>query len=873
MMSRSGSASERASLRRSLNLPRPLAHDAFENQARQTPDAVAVVCGGRSLCYHELDAWSRGLAGQLRSLGVGPECLVGLMLPRSAEMVASLLAILRAGGAFVPFDPGYPHERLRFMLADARPRWVVTHGGLAHLLRPQLNPVWQSGDGLIVLGDSNPSALREFSLPHRHRAPPGEGSRLAYAIYTSGSTGDPKAALLTHGGLANLIAAQRGLLRLRPGRRVLQFASLAFDAAVWEIFGALSTGATLVLAEADELLPGESLRRTIEAKRIDTLTVPPSVLAMLGSPGPPGLETLIVAGEACPGHLASQWSVGRRLINAYGPTEATICATTYECPSGDQPAPPLGDPLPGIELFVLNRDRQPVAEGEPGELCLAGPGLARGYLNRPELTAEKFVRQPLAGRDVRLYRTGDLVRRRADGELDFLGRVDRQVKIRGVRIEPDEVSEVLARHPELHATAVLVAQNPPRLAAFAIPRAGSSVSAGALRGWLQARLPAALIPSSLTLVTHWPLTPNGKLDERGLLALEDRGIGTVCADQRSGRFARTPLPSSSSSIHEREIAELFGQLLHVPHVLAEDDFFELGGNSLQAAELLACLKRRYGRSLLLGELLANSKVATLARRLLDETDKNRPAVVVPLQPKGTLPPWFVVHPAGGSVVCYRRLARELGRDRPCYGIQSPGLESAEPPPDSIETMAERYLHELSRVQPRGECLLAGWSLGGVVAYEMAHRLRAAGRHVRALVLIDAGILFSFKLLRRYVTTDDVPPFLWSQADRERMFSHLCRHAGQKLIPSNADEELARRSFGVFWANVEAAYQYSPPNDDGPMTLIVGQDAQGKYHAYREWSRSCGAIDVHEVPARHLELLEPPHVEQLARIIRSKVDHT
>jgi thioesterase domain-containing protein len=242
-----------------------------------------------------------------------------------------------------------------------------------------------------------------------------------------------------------------------------------------------------------------------------------------------------------------------------------------------------------------------------------------------------------------------------------------------------------------------------------------------------------------------------------------------------------------------------------------------------------------------------------------------------LQPKGTLPPLFIVHPAGGSVVCYRALARALGQDRPCYGLQSPALESDEQPPGSIEAMAERYLHEISGVRPQGACLLAGWSLGGVVAYEMAHRLRAAGRHVPALILIDAGILFSFQLLRRYVTTDDVPPFLWSHADRERMYAHLRHHAGQKLIPFDAGEELARRSFDVFWANVEAAYQYSPPDAAGPMTLIVGLDAHGKYHPQREWSRSCAAIDVHELSARHLELLEPPHVEQLARIIRSQVD--
>jgi amino acid adenylation domain-containing protein len=851
-----------------------------------TPDADALVRGGQSLSYHELDVRASELADRLNSLGVGPECLVGILLDRSVEMVVSLLAVLKAGGAFLPFDPGYPDERLRFMLADARLPWIVTHETLAHRLPPGLTPLWCGASGLTIAGNSDGETRQDSSRPHLfpRRSARGASERLAYAIYTSGSTGEPKAALLTHGGLANLIAAQRGLLRLRPGRRVLQFASLAFDAAVWEIFGALSSGATLVLAETAELLPGENLRRTIEAERIDTLTLPPSVLAMLGPPGLPALpalKTLIVAGEPCPGHLASKWSLGRRFINAYGPTEATVCATAYDCPSGDQPAPPLGGPLPGVELFVLNRELQPAGEDEPGELCLGGAGLARGYLNRPGLTAEKFVPHPLVrSRDGRLYRTGDLVRRRADGQLEFLGRSDRQVKIRGVRIEPDEVTEVLARHPEVQAAATVVVQNPPRLAGFAMPHTASNVSAAALRGWLHARLPASLIPSSLTLVAHWPLTPNGKLDEPALLALEGsrvaacpkKGTGTFCAKHPSGRSGKRFLSPFSGTIGEQEIGELFKHLLQVPRVGPEDDFFELGGNSLQAAELLVRIKRRYGRSLALAELLANSTVAALAQRLADENRRSGASIVVPLQPKGTRPPLFVVHPAGGSVICYRDLARALGNDRPCYGLQSPALEAGERPPVSIEAMAERYLEEVSRITPRGECLLAGWSLGGVVAYEMAHRLRAAGRPVPALVLIDAGILFSFQLLRRYVSTDDVPAFHWSRADRERMFVHLRRHAGQKLIPASADEDLARRSFDVFWSNVEAAYQYSPPDDAGPMTLVVGADAQGKYHPYREWSRSCATIQVHELPGRHLELLETPYVEQLARIIRTQLEH-
>ncbi|HVA44763.1 MAG TPA: amino acid adenylation domain-containing protein [Pirellulales bacterium] len=842
---------------RALRPPRhrrgfPPAHEAFELQAAATPGATAVVYGNRSLSYAQLDQRANALAGVLAELGVGPECLVGVALERSLDMVVSLLAVLKAGGAFLPFDPGYPRRRLEFMLADARPQWCVTHQALLDSLpSPRGSVGWRHRDGLMIVGQC--AAAR--------RPATSDGRRLAYAIYTSGSSGQPKAALLTHGGLANLIAAERGLLRLRPGRRVLQFASLAFDAAVWEIFGTLTSGASLVLADAAELLPGEQLRRTIDEHRIDTLTLPPSVLSMLGPPDLPSLTTLVVAGEACGAALASQWSVGRRLINAYGPTEATVCATACECPRGDQPAPPLGDPLPGVELLVLDRQLRPVAKGDAGELCIAGPGLARGYLNRPELTAEKFIQHPLVRRrDGRLYRTGDLVRRRADGQLEFLGRTDRQIKIRGVRIELDEITAALEAHPKVLAAATVAAHDRPaaRLACFAVPRAGAALAANELRAWLHARLPVALVPSSLTLVDRWPLSPNGKLDEPALLALEATKIATPSAPPTRSAF-------------DGQVRDLFQELLHTPEVGRNDDFFQLGGDSLRAAELLIRIERRFGRRVSLGQLLANSNVGALARLLASETRHEAPSTAVPLETGGQRPPLFLVHPAGGSVVCYRRLAQTLGHGQPCYGLESPALVGDERPLTTIEAMAERYLDDVLRIQPDGPYLLAGWSLGGLVAYQMAHRLREADRPVPLLVLIDAGVLLSFQLLRRFVSTDDVPAFMWKHADRQRMHARLCRHEGRRLLPTASDEKLSRRIFDTFWANVEAAYHYSPPDDGGPLTLVVGADAQGKYHPFREWRQRCQTICLHELPFEHLDLLEPPCVGQVAGIFRSAVD--
>lgn len=863
----------------------PRAYQAFERRANARPNDLALVYGDRKVPYGELNRRAEAVAGVLAELGVRSGHLVAIALDRSPDMIAALLATLKAGAAFLPLDIEHPAGRLEFIFDDARPRWCLTHQALLERLPMAWQSVaWCDGNGLAI--------IRQKDSRHFDRRP-----WLAYAIYTSGSTGQPKAALLTHYGLAHLVAAERRLLQLGPGRRVLQFASPAFDAAMWEIFGALTSGATLVLADANELLPGEPLRDTIERQEIDTLTLPPSVLAMLGSSDLPRLQTLVVAGEACGAALASQWSVGRCLINAYGPTEATICATAYLCPPGEQPAPPLGNPLPHVELLLLDSDLQPVSTGEPGELCLAGPGLAKGYLNRPERTAEKFVQHPLVRHhDRRLYRTGDLVRRRGDGELEFLGRLDRQVKIRGVRIEPDEITAVLESHPGVHAAATVAVQDGARtrLASFAIPKAGSLLSVAELRQRLYARLPAAMIPASLTFRNHWPLTTNGKLDHQALVLL-------AAAKPRSDNDceAANRSVSSVSAIEgecERDLTELVRALLGVPHVGPHGDFFEMGGDSLKAAELLISIERKFCRRISIGQLLAHSTVARLSR-LIGINEPAKCSTLVPLTSDahvadfersqdratssqnshefcydiGSQAPWFFVHPAGGSAACYRRLAQAVGRDRLSYGIESPALTGDEPPPAAIEAMADRYLCDVLVVQPRGPYLLAGWSLGGLVAYEMAHRLRMAGHDVPVLVLIDSGVLYSFELLRRFVPTSDVPAFLWKTADRERMYARLREHEGHRLLPGMPHEQLSRRMFETFWANVAAAYHYSPPDDDGPLTLIVGTEAQGKHHPYQEWLRRSKNIKLYELPARHLDLLEPPHVEQLAGILRSSTE--
>ncbi|MBW4563379.1 MAG: amino acid adenylation domain-containing protein [Mojavia pulchra JT2-VF2] len=424
-------------------------HQLFEAQVEKTPNAVAVVFADQQLTYRELNAKANQLAHYLQTLGVGPEVLVGICVERSLETLIGILGILKAGGAYLPLDPSYPAERLAFMLEDAQVPVLLTQQSLGidqtHNESLQKTTIvyldkWETD----TCGEENPvSGVTSDNL--------------AYTIYTSGSTGRPKGVLLTHRGLCNLATAQQQLFNVQPDNRVLQFASLSFDASIWEIVMAWFAGATLVLAQRDDLLPGTTLLELLRDQQIAIVTLPPSALAVLPAEELPDLQTIIVAGEACPPELVKRWAPGRRFFNAYGPTESTVCATVAECTPGHKKLP-IGYPIANTQVYILDAHLQPVPLGVPGELYIAGVGLARGYLNRTELTAEKFIFKSKGigqralgtqSSEERLYKTGDLARYLADGNIEYLGRIDNQVKIRGFRIELGEIEAVLSQHPDV----------------------------------------------------------------------------------------------------------------------------------------------------------------------------------------------------------------------------------------------------------------------------------------------------------------------------------------------------------------------------------------------------------------------------------------
>ncbi|MCG8348345.1 MAG: amino acid adenylation domain-containing protein, partial [Chloroflexales bacterium] len=482
-------------------------HHLFEAQVARHPDALALVLDDAALTYRELNARANQLAHYLQEHGVGPGTLVAVGLDRSFELLIAILGVLKAGGAFLPLDPSYPPARLAFMLDDAQPAALLTTAVTA----PRFNAA--APPRCIHLDVDWPAIAR---FPEHNPVSAATADSLAYVIYTSGSTGQPKGALLAHRGWCNLTAFQRETFALQPGKRVLQFAALSFDASIWELGMALGNGATLALARAELLRAGPDLLQLLQTQQVTTVTLPPSLLAVLPPTDLPQLETVVAAGEACPAALAARWAVGRRFYNAYGPTEATVCATIQRCAADAATHPPIGRPLPNVTCYVLDRQQQLVPVGVAGELYIGGVGVAQGYLNRPELSAERFVASPFRA-DERLYRTGDLVRYRADGQLEFLGRIDQQVKLRGFRIELEEIAAVLREQAAVQDALVLARAEgggEPRLVAYVLrqpatdeeaPDATAAV-ASVLRAFASERLPEYMAPSAFVFLEAWPLT-------------------------------------------------------------------------------------------------------------------------------------------------------------------------------------------------------------------------------------------------------------------------------------------------------------------------------------------------------------------------------
>jgi nonribosomal peptide synthetase DhbF len=717
----------------------------FAVRAAQRPDAVAVVCGGECLTFGELAVRAGRLAAVLAGLGAGPDAVVAVLAGRSAAMVVAVLGVVGAGAAYLPVDPGYPAERVRFLLADAGPVAVVTTAADAGAV--------PGGAGVPVVLADGPGVAG----PGGARGPGGGSAggplvgpgHLACVVYTSGSSGAPKGVGLSHRSVLNRLGWMWREFPFAAGEVACHSTALTFIDAVWQLFGPLLAGVPVVVAGTEQiqdpgLLAGLAARWGVS--RI--VSVPVLLAAVLETAkgagdggGLGGVRWWTVSGEEVPAEVAARFGrvlPGAGLLNLYGSTEVMADATWYTAGPGRVPDPgrvPIGGPVANTRVYVLDRWMCPVPAGVAGELYVAGDGLARGYLNRPGLTSERFVACPSGPGGGRMYRTGDLARWRPGGVLEFCGRADDQVKVRGFRVEPGEVAAVLAACPGAGQAVVTARQDGPggpALVGYVIPAASQEETgqtqapglAAAVREFAASRLPGYMVPAAVVVLAALPLTHHGKLDRAALPAPHYQpGPG------------REP-----GTVAERVVCGVFAEVLALQHAGPDDDFFALGGHSLLAVRLMARLRALLGTGLGVRAVFEGPTPAALAARITAGTARpghDALGVLLPIRAAGDSPPLFCVHPLAGLSWCYMQLGRHVPPGIPLYGLQSPALDGTGQIPGTLQELAAICAAQIQAVWPQGSCRLLGWSFGGVLAHEIAVQLQAAGRQVDALIIMDA----------------------------------------------------------------------------------------------------------------------------------------
>ncbi|MCP3803855.1 amino acid adenylation domain-containing protein [Allokutzneria sp. A3M-2-11 16] len=812
--------------------------ELFAEQVARTPHEVAVIGPDEDeVTFAELDARANGIAKALRDNGISPGDRVVVLSKRGIDLMVAILGTLKAGGAYVPIDPGYPAERVRFMIEDSGAKVVLLGTRVAE---PEVAvPVWEI------------AAVQENREPVEPVAGSGD---LAYVIYTSGSTGRPKGVMVEHRSVVNRLWWMQRTYPIGQSDVLLQKTSISFDVSVWELFWWTFTGARLALPPTGAERDPREILRAIERNRVTVVHFVPSMLGpfldvLESSPGAAETLRLVVcSGEELPPARVAQFSAvlgsRARLANLYGPTEATVDVSFYDCPPGSPARVPIGRPIDNTRLYVLGAHGGPQTMGAPGELCIGGVGVARGYLGRPELTAEKFVDDPFVP-GARMYRTGDLARWLADGSLEYLGRMDGQVKIRGNRVELGEVRARLAVVPGVR-DAIVVARTSETHGRHLV---GYYVSDAELdvRAALVTSLPEFMIPAYFVRIDEIPLSPNGKADARRLPEpVVDRAAGVAPRDAV-----------------EAELVAIIAQVLGLESVGVHDNYFALGGDSILLLRIRALAEQR-GVRFALTDVLANPTVAQLAERSRSATTEFDP--LVPFCTRGGRTPVFLVHPVGGQVLCYRTLAEQLALlDIPVYALQS-GSE----PPVSVPEMAARYVAAIKRVRPEGPYLLGGWSFGGLVAAEMARQLP----DVAQVFAIDSAV-------SGHEVDDDVllAYFLWELTGIERdavTLDDVAEHAiNARVFPEETAHDEVRRLFHMFTANRRALTSYRPGVIDQDVTLLRATASPQRFaqsdatYGWAEWTT--GRVEVIDVPADHLTIIEEPHVGVVAKHLAELVD--
>ncbi len=863
-------------------------HELIEEQALLRPEAPAVIAEDGELSYCELNRQANQLAHYLRGLGVGPEVRVGICLERSLDMIVSLLAVLKAGGAYVPLDPDYPRERLSFMVADSSVSLLLTQQALSENLFPH--------NQKLICVDTDGARWK-----HERQSNPDvkvEANNLAYVIFTSGSTGRPKGAMNSHRAITNRLLWMQQAFALTPADAVMQKTPFSFDVSVWEFFWPLMTGARLVMARPGGHQDPAYLVQLIDEHKITVLHFVPSMLELFIEERRVATACRSVREVICSGE-ALRYAVQERfferlpqarLANLYGPTETAVDVTSWQCERETQrQLVPIGRPIANTQMYIVDERMQPVPIGVAGELLIGGMGVGRGYVASPELTADRFIPDPFSSAGgQRLYRSGDLTRYRDDGNIEYLGRLDHQIKLRGFRIELGEIENALSRHPQVSNVAVIAHEDKDgnkRLIAYIVANMDHALEVADLKNFLRQNLPDYMVPTDFILLDELPLTPNGKLDRRAL---------PLNVSSRSSRKEDFIAPRNEL---ETGLAEIWKELLGVTTIGVKDNFFDIGGHSLLAVRLMARIQQRFDRELPLSTVFQGATIEYLAEQLGKQIEPKAWSPLVAIQPKGSRPPFFCVHAIGGNVLTFYYLARYLAPEQPLYGLEAPRLHEVEDTFLTIEEYAARYLVAVREIQPVGPYLLGGYSFGGNVAFEMAQQLQAQGQETAFLAIFDTASPSVFNSLP---PTDDEVDLLvglaWAEArSRDKKLLLSAEHLRSlepdarlqyfldeikkaDITPLDLEITMLQRFLTGFRVRHKALRNYQPGEIyKGRITLFrceeqdpetrkslekAGLDADDPLYG---WARhSSQPVEAHVIAGHHNRMFFDPYIENLAR---------
>jgi amino acid adenylation domain-containing protein len=848
--------------------------DFFQEQANKRPDAVCLEFRGRQWTYARVDSLSSRVADRLRQSGARPGVLIAIYLERSLELVAAILGVLKSGAAYLPVDPMVPEKRLEFMLQDSDTALVITQQSLkAKLGRARCCLIED------LLNSRSPGPLLNYSDE-------AAGDDLAYVIYTSGSTGRPKGVEILHRSFALSVEAIRQELGLTEKDTVLAVTSQSFDVSGLEIFLGLISGARVVLLPPNHAMQSDLLRTAVEDCGATILFGTPALWRLLLESGWSGSGKLqaIVGGENLDPGLAKQLlDKTAALWNHYGPTETTIVATTCRVKPEQSPIP-IGRSLPHVRLYVVDDHGELAEQGHPGELYIGGDCLARGYRNHPELTESRFI-VLTTDRDAgeRVYRTGDLVRWLPDGQLEFLHRLDNQVKLRGFRIELEEIEALLSDHPALSESAVVVHEDDRHekaLVAYYRANGTTALEPDHLRSFLSSRLPPYMVPSHFLKVERLPTSVNGKVDR---LELSRREL-TLPDSPASSTGSANPI--------ERELLGIWRKLLKRSSIEPTDNFFEIGGHSILAARMFAEIDERFKKVLPLSALFEAPTIELLAKIIAGEAAQVGWSPLVPIRKNGTGTPFFCVHPIGGNVLIFQGLSAHMGLRRPFYALQARGLNGQEAPHTSIEAMAADYLSFVTEIQPSGPYFLGGYSAGGLVAFEMARLLQDRGESVELLVLFDS-------YLHPHSLSSVIAPH--QRSAWMRGTEGLARRMSQmRVLDQDRRRLVVGRDVARMWSTIKlnmysaakqlhlpafrldsvsafllALRNYSPRPLGANVLLFLATKPAPEVAKGLEliWKKLItGTLDIRHIETDHDELLDESHARLLAAQIEDRFDN-